>query len=140
MFTGEQSLFCHASSFSSSHLLTFSSFRLQVTKTECAKQLSFRSEEKCEEKPDKECRIKTKIVQVPEEQIKMVSFLLSSHSVIIILSCQVSECKDVPDTECKLRKVLKPETQNTTECRFPILPSSPKLPTVLKAVFTAFLI
>ena len=68
------------------HLWVFSFFKLlqvsclvfKVTTTECKKQLSFRSEEKCGTKPDKECRIKTKIVQVPEEQIKLVCFLFSS--------------------------------------------------------------
>ena len=45
-----------------------------MTRTECKKKVSFRTEEECGTKPDKECRVKTKIVQVPEEQIKLVSF------------------------------------------------------------------
>ena len=60
-------------------------FSFKVTTTECKKQLSFRSEEKCGTKPDKECRIKTKIVQVPEEQIKLVCFLFSSALCHVLL-------------------------------------------------------
>ena len=70
MLTGENFFLCLSSYWSYVYI------GLQVTTTECANQLSFRTEEKCETKPDKECRIKTKIVQVPEEQIKLVRLLI----------------------------------------------------------------